>query len=230
MYSSFRTSPASNRQHTSVINGVNTVGHGGIHYGWTHSLGRHSSEGIYAKPVAVSPIQAQPVNYPSHYHQPQQSQSNHDGIYRTSSVAGFDRKLGNGFNTLPSSLYRGVRLYDPLNNVTRFSRRSDSVETGSLNNFDFYRSQQQQQSPSGSGAPPSPTTDYEDSDTMSYQHSKLAAPEHPAMTRGKPPPENKPSLLLSADENRSIFEILGRGRQVNIVIIFLLQFIQFNFS
>lgn len=210
MYSSFRTPPA-NRQRPPVLNGYQTVSGAVNPYAYggysSSTLGRRT-EGIYAAPAHLAQ-----ANYPRQANW-QPEVHGYAAVNRSPSTVGVHSKLGNGFNTLPSNLYRGVRTYDPLNNVNRFSKRqSDLADTGSLNNFDYYRSQQTQSS-SATGRPPSPTTDYDSDDRMSYPQSKLAPPEHSAMTRGKPPPENKPSLLLSPDENRFIFEILGRGRQV----------------
>ncbi|ODN00646.1 Neural Wiskott-Aldrich syndrome protein [Orchesella cincta] len=178
VYSTFRT-PQPNRQR-SFLNGATSA----------RSSSTRGMESLYAAPSNSNSM---------HYFTPQ-----HPGgsatLRRSPTVtsheyAYMESRVGNGFSTLPSSFNRGVRGYDPLNTApNRFKRRTDSfVETGSLNNFDFYRSQQ--------GGSVSPSPDYDAN--MSYQQ--------PVMR--KPPPENKPSLLLSPDENRLIFEILGRGRQ-----------------
>lgn len=192
-------------------------------YGY-HSVGRRS-EGV--KGVFTPPVTAYPTSYPVNYYgRGPLTQAGTVAARRPPQISNgpqsLESKLGSGFNTLPGRLHRGVRVYDPLNNVNRFSsRRPDPVETAPLNNFDYYRTQQQtsfQPPPGPSRQCPSPQSflDYDgddDEDRMSYLHSKGAAPEH-HMARGKPAPENKSSLLLSSEENRSIFDILGRGRQV----------------
>lgn len=61
-----------------------------------------------------------------------------------------------------------------------------------------------------------PDYDFEEiEDNMANSNHHLpSVPENPPPTRGKAPPENRPSLLLSREENQTVFDILGKGRQV----------------
>ncbi len=55
------------------------------------------------------------------------------------------------------------------------------------------------------------------SNYVPHHHGQApSVPENPPVQirKSKPLPENKPSLLLSRDENQTIFDILGKGRQV----------------
>lgn len=83
-------------------------------------------------------------------------------------------------------------------------------------NMNFYRAPTSPRTPSPGYFSQSSFDNIEMSSPYHNSSNPPALPDYPPSSR-KPPPENKPSLLLNREENLTIFEILGKGRQVSVI-------------
>lgn len=121
-------------------------------------------------------------------------------------IAGLEGAAGiSGHKTLPSKLHRPQQ--DPLNNASsRFNKKA--AEPAPLNNFSYYRSQQETSSPK---SPPQQSQ----LTNKSYVQSKAA--QEVQLERGwnrSSSQDHNLSLLLTQDENLCVAEMLGNDRQV----------------